>query len=109
VAGHAKQLQQPSTGSMSAGLREPAFASRGRVEGDLMAKAHTISHEVSVMDEDREWGVQQCSHGCVHITLDRITMTFTELELYALKDLLDRACTQVAQSGIQRASGALVN
>ena len=74
-----------------------------------MAIQHTIDHEMTVLDLEREWGVQQCSHGCVHVTLDRITLTFTEAELVALRDLLHRACQGLLQTGSRRTPGARPN
>jgi hypothetical protein len=58
---------------------------------------------MTVLDSERGWGVQQCSHGCVHLTLDRITLTFTEVELLALRDLLQKACEGLLQTGSRRA------
>jgi hypothetical protein len=74
-----------------------------------MAIQHTIEHEMTVLDQEREWGVQRCSHGCVHITLDRLTLTFTEVELFALRDLLHKACEGLLQAGTRRAPGARPN
>jgi xanthine/CO dehydrogenase XdhC/CoxF family maturation factor len=74
-----------------------------------MAIQHANDHEMMVLDPEREWGVQQCCHGCVHVTLDRITLTFTEAELFALHDLLHKACEGLLETATRRASGARPN
>jgi hypothetical protein len=45
----------------------------------------------------------------VHVTLDRITLTFTEVELFALRDLLQKACEGLLQTGPGRAPAARPN
>lgn len=45
----------------------------------------------SVEDEGRNWGIHACAHGCLHLSLDRITLTLTPEEFGALLDLMHRA------------------
>lgn len=42
-------------------------------------------------DITREWRIYCCAHGCVHVALDRVTLTLTQAEFYALQDLMCRA------------------
>jgi hypothetical protein len=51
-----------------------------------------VDGEQGVFDGVREWAVYRCGHGCLHVTLDRLMLTFTEIEFHALQDLMRRAC-----------------
>ena len=45
----------------------------------------------TITDPDREWGIYRCAHGCVHLTIERLTVTLTMEELQALQELLVHA------------------
>jgi hypothetical protein len=53
----------------------------------------------AVADPTREWGVYRCAHGCVHLVLDRVTVTLTGEEFDALETLLRRARHQFSHTG----------
>jgi DNA-binding response OmpR family regulator len=57
----------------------------------MTTHAMTDDHE-AVVDSEREWAVYRCSHGCLHVALDRVTLTLTEKEFHALRQLMARAC-----------------
>ncbi len=46
----------------------------------------------TVIDPDREWAVYRCSHGCLHVALNRVTLTLTEEEFHAMHHLMGRTC-----------------
>jgi hypothetical protein len=47
--------------------------------------------ELTVADGVRPWAIYRCGHGCLHVTLDRLMLTFTEGEFHAFRDLMRRA------------------
>jgi hypothetical protein len=46
---------------------------------------------LAIVDNMREWAIYRCGHGCLHLTLDRLMLTFTEAEFHAFQDLMRRA------------------
>lgn len=48
-----------------------------------------------VVDPDHGWAVYWCDHGCVHVALDRMTLTLTANEFEALRTLLSRVRTRL--------------
>lgn len=40
------------------------------------------------------WSIERCAHGCVHLHLERTTVTFSTEEFHALCRLLDRAAAE---------------
>lgn len=50
-----------------------------------------IQRRDTITDPEREWGIYRCAHGCVHLTLERLTLTLTMDELKALQELLYHA------------------
>lgn len=44
-----------------------------------------------VVDAQREWAIYRCGHGCLHVALDRLTVTLTGDEFRALLELMLRA------------------
>lgn len=55
--------------------------------------AHGMQDDEAVFDLGREWAVYRCMHGCLHVLLDRVSLTFTEDEFRAVQDLMRRAST----------------
>jgi hypothetical protein len=55
--------------------------------------AHGMQDDEAVFDSGREWAVYRCMHGCLHVLLDRVSLTFTEDEFRAVQDLMRRAST----------------
>jgi hypothetical protein len=51
--------------------------------------------ELAIADGVREWAIYRCGHGCLHVTLDRLMLTFTEVEFHAFQDLMRRACERL--------------
>lgn len=47
-----------------------------------------------VVDNDRQWVIYRCGHGCYHLALDRLMVTLTEPEFLALQSLMGRARQQ---------------
>ena len=45
----------------------------------------------AVFDPGRDWAVYRCTHGCLHLALDRLMSTLTAEEFHDLRVLLDRA------------------
>jgi hypothetical protein len=40
---------------------------------------------------DRDWSVYRCALGCVHVVLDRLTLTFSDEEYHLFQGLIQRA------------------
>jgi len=57
-----------------------------------MSMHRTADADDAVIDPERGWAVYRCSHGCLHVALDRIMLTLTEEEFHGLQELLRRAC-----------------
>jgi hypothetical protein len=74
-----------------------------------MARHDAIDNDDIVLDPEREWGVYRCSHGCVHLAIGPVTLTLTEVEFYALHDLIQRADRGLRLTGIRRAPDALAH
>ena len=53
--------------------------------------AHGMHDDDAVIDPGREWAVYRCRHGCLHLLLDRVSLTFREDEFRAVQALLQRA------------------
>jgi hypothetical protein len=53
--------------------------------------AHGMRDDDAVIDPGREWAVYRCRHGCLHLLLDRVSLTFREDESRAVQALLQRA------------------
>ncbi len=54
---------------------------------------HTLKDtEEPVIDGQRDWAIYRCGHGCLHVSLDRVTLTLTEEEFHALQSLMRQAC-----------------
>ncbi len=49
------------------------------------------STDDAVFDTDRDWAVYRCSHGCLHLAIDRVMLTLTADEFHALQELMNRA------------------
>lgn len=43
------------------------------------------------LDAGREWAVYRWAHGCIRLSLDRVTVRLTEQQCRALTDLMRRA------------------
>jgi hypothetical protein len=56
----------------------------------------TPAGDDAIVDGVREWAIYRCGHGCLHVTLDRMMLTFTEVEFLAFHDLLRRASERMA-------------
>jgi hypothetical protein len=65
--------------------------------------AHEPPKDDAVFDSKREWAVYHCMHGCLHVLLDRVSLTLTEAEFYALQDLMRRASERFQQRGARQA------
>jgi hypothetical protein len=48
-------------------------------------------NETPVVDGVREWAVYRCAHGCLHVVIDRITLTLTADEFNGRLTLMGRA------------------
>jgi len=60
--------------------------------------AHALTNsEEPVVDAEREWAIYRCGHGCLHVALDRVTLTLTEDEFHALQNLMRVACQRFHQ------------
>ena len=60
--------------------------------------AHTIGDDDdSVVDLQHGWSIFRCAHGCVHLTMDRLTLTLTGDELATLAELVLRASRRFYQ------------
>ena len=46
--------------------------------------------------DHRDWAVYQCPHGCVHVRIDNVTLTFDEPEFHRLVHLLGDAYVRLA-------------
>jgi hypothetical protein len=44
-----------------------------------------------VEDAERNWAIHACAHGCMHLSLDRVTLTLSQPEFQALLELMHRA------------------
>lgn len=53
-----------------------------------------------VFDAQREWAIYRCGHGCLHVVLDRLTLTLTDEEFHALQALMRRACARFHGEGL---------
>ena len=62
--------------------------------------AHQRPEDDAVFDSKREWAVYHCMHGCLHVLLDRVSLTLTEEEFHALQDLLRRASERFQQRNV---------
>jgi hypothetical protein len=70
--------------------------------------AHTAGDdEDSVVDLQHGWSVYRCAHGCVHLTMDRFTLTLTGDELTTLAELVLRASRRF-QGGADPQSQSLI-
>lgn len=47
--------------------------------------------DAGVEDADRNWAIHACAHGCMHLSLDRLTVTLSQEEFHGLLDLMHRA------------------
>jgi hypothetical protein len=59
----------------------------------------------TITDPEREWGIYRCAHGCVHLTLERLTLTLSMDELKALQELLYHASREFRQPVVREAAG----
>jgi hypothetical protein len=48
-------------------------------------------HQGAIVDRERDWMIYRCEHGCVHVALNRLTVTLTDDEFDALQALIRRA------------------
>lgn len=64
-----------------------------------------IQRRDTITDPEREWGIYRCAHGCVHLTIERLTLTLTMDELKALQDLLYHASREFHQPVTREVSG----
>lgn len=70
-----------------------------------MATHDSAIDDRGVVDAAREWAIHRRADGCVHIALDRVTLTLTTDEFNALPSLVGRALLR-AQEQEQGADGA---
>jgi hypothetical protein len=56
-----------------------------------MMAGHGMHDDEAVFDPGREWAVYRCMHGCLHVLLDRVSLTFTVEEFRAVQNLMQRA------------------
>lgn len=57
--------------------------------------AHDTMNEFDrVVDADLGWTIHRCGHGCVHLTLDRVSVALTDAEFDRLLELMHRTRTQ---------------
>lgn len=58
-------------------------------------RAHALTfNESCVQDEERNWAIHACAHGCVHMALGCLTVTLTSDEFRALLMLMGKAHRQ---------------
>jgi hypothetical protein len=44
-----------------------------------------------------EWSVYQCAHGCVHVRIDHVTLTFNEPDFHRFVKMLGEPHARVAE------------
>jgi hypothetical protein len=60
-----------------------------------MSDGTKTRHDEAVAEND-EWCVYQCPHGCVHVRLNNVTLTFTEPDFQRLVHLLRDAFVRLS-------------
>ena len=74
-----------------------------------MPNHDAIDGDDVVMDRERDWGVYRCTHGCIHLAMGRLTLTLTEVEFHALRDLFQRADRGLLLTDPSRSPDALAH
>lgn len=56
----------------------------------------------NAVSNDEEWSVYQCPHGCLHVRLNNVLLTFTEREFQRLVRMLGDAYVRLSVREVVR-------
>lgn len=71
-----------------------------------MSTMPTPAESGPVVDVAREWAISRCGHGCVHLSLGRLTLTLSDDEFDALLGLMRSARQRLYPAAAAPASRA---